>query len=403
MKIFWMVNIECPPLSKACGRGGQNSGPWIVTLAKELSGRTDLELVIAHASPLYKCRTAIEDNGITYLGIPRRGGRRTGVASQADIDCMAMEVAACKPDVIHVFGSEFSYGLSAAQTGIPTVLRIQGILNAYLKVYFADLSIPDIIRFPEMLLHRWYFASRRKQELKVFSVIKNYEGQSLWDKAWVEYFAPDASYTRNAPILRSPFMEPVWNSGCMEKFRLISFSNIAPYKGLKTLLLALSILKKTIPEISLTLIGSMPHRGAGAYYHHLIKKLNLNDLVNIVPTCTAEKIAGHFAGSHLFVNPSFIENESLGRLEAMAAGVPTLCSYAGGMPNTSDEAMPGHFFPAGDHVQLAAYAVRILLNDVLASRLSSEGIDYIRTHHDPEKIAAKTMAMYRECIAAEAK
>lgn len=52
-----------------------------------------------------------------------------------------------KPDIIHVHGTEFSFGLILRKvTQIPVVTSIQGNLTAYDTKYFSGLTMPGILR-----------------------------------------------------------------------------------------------------------------------------------------------------------------------------------------------------------------------------------------------------------------
>jgi hypothetical protein len=62
-----------------------------------------------------------------------------------------------KPNLIHVHGSEFSFGLIQKFTNIPTVLSLQGIVTVYRYKFFSKIMFFDIVRrakFKNLLFFR---------------------------------------------------------------------------------------------------------------------------------------------------------------------------------------------------------------------------------------------------------
>lgn len=65
--------------------------------------------------------------------------------------------------------------------------------------------------------------------------------------------------------------------------------------------------------------------------------------------------------------PSEKESFGLVALEAMACGVPTIGSIAGGIPELVVPGETGFLAPIGDTKRMADYAVQLLSNDALAA------------------------------------
>jgi glycosyltransferase involved in cell wall biosynthesis len=73
--------------------------------------------------------------------------------------------------------------------------------------------------------------------------------------------------------------------------------------------------------------------------------------------------------------PSEKESFGLVALEAMAAGVPTIGSDAGGIPEVVAHGETGFLAPVGHTAQMAAYALALLRNPALYGRISEAAAD----------------------------
>jgi len=112
--------------------------------------------------------------------------------------------------------------------------------------------------------------------------------------------------------------------------RLITtLSADSPLKGFVYLLEALAELRKTRPELRLTVIGS-PARKSKTRKD--LKRLRVKDVVEFTGKVEEEAIPRAYAGSAVAVIPSLYEGFSFPAGEAMACGVPVVGTTAGALP-----------------------------------------------------------------------
>ncbi len=134
-------------------------------------------------------------------------------------------------------------------------------------------------------------------------------------------------------------------------------SSDQPLKGLRYLLEALAMLRRSRPELRLLLIGKLRPDGPNG---RLLRRLRLDGAVQVLSDLSADEIAAHYARSTLAVAPSLYEGFGLPAAEAMACGVPVVCTDGGALPETVGDA--GLVVPRGDAGQLAQ-AIETLLAD----------------------------------------
>ena len=155
MKVLWVVNILMPPLSKKI-TGKDSGGLWMEALLSELKGKKDVEIVVATA---YKVKTpvTVEDDGIKYYALPDDYAIYYNENKKKNLKAWKQLIDAEKPDVIHIFGTEFAHGLCALKVkgDIPAVIHLQGIMKSIARFYQAGipyktlkktLTLRDIIR-----------------------------------------------------------------------------------------------------------------------------------------------------------------------------------------------------------------------------------------------------------------
>ena len=94
--------------------------------------------------------------------------------------------------------------------------------------------------------------------------------------------------------------------------------------------------------------------------------------------------------------------EQFGRVlvEAMASGLPVVGSDSGEIPHVIGEA--GLIFPEGDVAALRVHLARLLGDASLRERLGRRGRERVLAHYTQARIAAQTVAVYREMLSAHA-
>jgi glycosyltransferase involved in cell wall biosynthesis len=102
-----------------------------------------------------------------------------------------------------------------------------------------------------------------------------------------------------------------------------------------------------------------------------------------------------YAGADVFVYPSLMEGFGLPLLEAMANGIPVVCSCAGPLREVAGEAAV--FFDPTD-VQDMARAIREILGDIaLRERLVASGLKRVQQFSFC-RAAKETLSLYREVM-----
>ncbi len=101
----------------------------------------------------------------------------------------------------------------------------------------------------------------------------------------------------------------------------------------------------------------------------------------------------------LFLLTSGSESFGLAPLEAMACGVPVVCSDVGGLPELVRGSEAGFLCPLGDIHAFSEACVKILTDDSLHAEMAKHAREYVVRHYDTHAIIGQYEEYYEEVIA----
>ena len=166
-----------------------------------------------------------------------------------------------------------------------------------------------------------------------------------------ERFAPD-------PVLRQRFREHL---DLGERPTILCLSRLVPRKGQDVLIRALPLIRRTIPDATLVIVGGGPY---GKTLRDLAADTGVADHVIFTGSVPADDLAAYHNIADVFAMPSRtrgrgLDVEGLGivYLEASASGVPVVAGLSGGAPETIEEGVTG---TAVDGTDVDAVALAIL-------------------------------------------
>lgn len=161
------------------------------------------------------------------------------------------------------------------------------------------------------------------------------------------------------------------------------------YKGIDTLIEALTLLPAAAPRTRLV------HVGVGAYRPHLERlaaRLGVADRVTFTgPLPTVEAVRQQMDAADLFVMPSRTEGLPRALIEAMARALPAVGSTAGGIPELLD---PEHLVPPDDPAALATVVTRLLTHPEALATASARNLARARDF-SAETLDARRAQFYR--------
>lgn len=170
---------------------------------------------------------------------------------------------------------------------------------------------------------------------------------------------------------------------------ILCVSTIEPRKNLPLLLEAYAALRPRCPDVGLVLAG-----GKGWLYESFferLRSLGLENQVTLTGYVPESDLPGLINCAEVFAYPSMFEGFGLPPLEAMACGIPVVCSNASSLPEVVGEA--GMLLPPDDVRGWAEALTRLLTDSALHADLRARGLARAR-QFTWETAARKTLEVY---------
>ena len=175
---------------------------------------------------------------------------------------------------------------------------------------------------------------------------------------------------------------------------VVTASRLIRRKSPDLLVSAFARVLKVVPDAKLVIAGS------GREEDNLscqIKDLNIINSVFMVGELSKEKVAQLMAAADVFVLPSKMESFGLSLLEASAAGVPAVCSNAGGVPEVFQDGFNALLYPPGDDNAMAKAIIRLIQDKELAKAISTNAVE-TASRFTWEMAAELTTRVYEEVL-----
>jgi len=154
------------------------------------------------------------------------------------------------------------------------------------------------------------------------------------------------------------------------KDRIIVFiGSLEERKGIKYLLKAFPLIKASVPDVKLLIVGK-PLPGQKGYLN-MLKGLAKDQ--NIIFAGTRPDVYDIISAGDMLVVPSL--SEAFGRtvIEAMACGKPVVASNVGGIPEIVEDGKTGILVPPKDEKALADAVIKLFTSKDLAGSMGAAG------------------------------
>ncbi len=181
-----------------------------------------------------------------------------------------------------------------------------------------------------------------------------------------------------------------------EPFTLLFFGRVWPYKGLKYLLAAMPLIANKFPEIQLIIAGK--GEDLKKYFPPGSEHANVEILNEFIPP---EMVASIFNRSKVVVLP-YIEASQSGVVSlAYGLGKLVVASAIGGLQEIVQPEKDGLLVPPADSQALANAVIRLLSDSSLQQNLQLAALQRCQQDLNWKKIAAHTVEVYHQAIAAK--
>lgn len=357
----------------------------------------DVEFVLTSSTPEEVVRTDLSEE--IPLVLLQEHGPRKGLRVLSSIICRIFEAFKMPVPAYAAYLSFISeYSKEIKQ------LRQKLIANPELTIIaFLQPSIPMAVFAARGLPNRIIISERGNPE----RLMKKRYGEKFIQKYYAQisvavFQTKEARDTYPADVrekgvvisnpIKSNLPEPF--AGKRNK-NITTFCRISIQKNLPMLIQAYSLLHQEYPEYKLRIIGdALNEEGQEVQraIHEQMKQLELEGAVEILPF--SSNVHEDILEDFMYVNSSDYEGISNAMLEAMAIGMPVVCTDCpiGGAHATIQHEVNGMLVPVGDTQAMYLAMKQIIEDEELAQRLSSNAAK-LRESLSLENIAKQWMEL----------
>ena len=411
MKVLWF-EISTPSRYKDDGRvvgGWQDALEYIVKDCREI------ELYIAFETEESDAKVKVIE-GVTYIPMvthysfaERKLRNWTWKVNEDKVIPLGRKVIEVyKPDIIHVFGNEWPFGLLAQNTDIPLVIHIQGSIIPYNNaLYPPKYNGYTFVRAAGWNLrkdwHRLFGYYKNKSHLtmeeRTWKCVKHYMGRTSWDKALVNTLTKGSTYHHVEEALRPTFLEnkKLWSCPNGGKLRLLSTGCSSFWKGIDVMLKTAHVLKEAGVDFEWNVAG-----GLSSELKEIVEKKEglryADNNINILGFCTPEQLIDMMCNSTMYVHTAYIENSPNSICEAQLVGMPIVSTMVGGISTLVRNGEEGDLLPANDPWQIANAIMELSKDKERMMRYSKNSREHALERHNPEYIMNQLLKCYKDLV-----
>jgi len=411
MKLLWVCNMV-PGEVRAKVSGEYGSAFWVDHV---LSGIRQTQINLRILCRGGEARGELDDR-CSFVLFPTLPPHQYSGELEA---LFLQELKDFQPDVIHIWGSEYSHTLAMVNAAEKldmlgrVAISIQGLCYIYDRHYHEGVptsvvrgyTFRDLIRRNNILGQQKLFTLRGKWEKQALQKVSHVMGRTDWDRACVESINPNARYHYCSETLREPFYQNAWSYEACSKHRIFASSCSYPVKGFHYLLEAFAQLVKKYPDAILAVPGKdfrdvstwqkrIRESSYDRYLRKLVKQYQLEDKVEILGSLSAEEMKKQYLLSNVFVLPSTIENSPNSLGEAMLLGTPCVAADVGGVTTMMKHREEGFVYQSTAPYMLAHYVDRLFSMQETAEPMGQAAAAHARRTHDPDKNMEDLLGVY---------
>jgi hypothetical protein len=420
MKVLWLCNSIIPQVSVRLGISNGTGGGWLNQLSDIFDKIDDIELCVV--APFLQRDELVHitfGNKSEFYGFPKKI-REPWRYDDSVEEVFAKILAEFKPDLVHIFGTEFPHTLSMVRVfnnPDKTIIHVQGIISAIAKHYTAFLSekvvkrysFRDFIKRDNIEEQKHKFTLRGEYEIEAIKKVGHVFHRTEWDEAVIKGINPTVCLHYAQEMMRKAFYSGTWNYDDCEKYSIFISQGNYPLKGLHIMLEALRTVRELYSGVKLYIagddiltVGSFKDKIRESYYSKYIRRLiidwDLTGNVEFTGSLSEEKMKQRYLKSNVFVSASSIENSSNSVAEAMLLGVPIISSFVGGCASVVKHRFNGLLYQADAPYILSDYICQIFENTILAEYISGNEIDESKKIYSRETIVKDIVNTYAEIL-----
>lgn len=421
IRVLWLCNIMLPAYAKAHGLSFSVREGWLtgclgrIVDTKE-SERT-IELGVCFPAEGDIASSKEEIDGVEYYGFSENLDNPEIYDSSIE-DRFHVILEDFKPDIVHIFGTEYPHSLAMLRVfGNPdrVLLGIQGVCGRIADEYMAEIpkevqnsaTFRDKLKEDSLIQQQEKFRLRGEHEKEAILLTGNITGRTEFDRKETSLINPEAKYFKMNETMRPVFYQGKWDEKQAEPHSIFLSQGDYPLKGFHFMLKAMPLILEKYPDAHLYVAGNniigkgkskypyfLRASAYGKYIKSLISKNKLKKKVTMLGMLDEEEMKSRLLASNVFVCPSIVENSPNTLAEAMLLGVPVVAAEVGGIPSVMQGGKDGILFERANVEKLAESVLQIFDEPVIAGVYGDNARMHAKQAHDPDANYKRLLEIY---------
>lgn len=255
-----------------------------------------------------------------------------------------------------------------------------------------DVYSAGAVEHPLRPLFRWWFTRQLRDQVAGAAAVAYVTGGALQRR----YPAPPGAFATSYSSIhlrasaRTPAPRTVARAAAAGPMHLVTVGSLAQmYKGVDVLLEAIRLGVGRGIDFRLLIVGDGRHRPE---LEERARSLGIAERVRFVGRVAAADLVAHLDAADVFVLASRSEGLPHAIIEAMARGLPSIGSTAGGIPELL---LPEDLVAPGDHLALADKLCEVVADPERMARMSARNWEVSAQYLD-EELRARRKVFYCE-------
>lgn len=411
MKVLWF-EVTQPYLY---AQSGLVIGGWQDSLEKIVRTCRDIELHVAFATYDANAQVKVVD-GVTYhplrmcYSLVEKVQKRFSWKPEEkhSVEEALRVIDFVKPDLIHVFGCEWPYGLVAEHVDIPVVIHIQGAIVPYynaqyppkynVSTFVADAGL-NLKKQLRLFCSTMSSKSRRDMESRIWKCVSHYMGRTSWDCALTHTLHSGASYHHVNEALRPSFLSTTkrWRGVGDGRLKLHTTGISTFWKGPDVLLKTAHVLKSMGVDFEWQVAGHIESSIKRVVEKKEGMKFEDNN-ITILGFTQPDDLVDKLCECSIYVHTAYIENSPNSICEAQLLGVPVVSTMVGGIETLVRNGQDGVLVPANDPWRLAYEILRLWNDKGRMLEYSESTRKFALERHNPDNILRDLLLCYNSLI-----
>jgi glycosyltransferase involved in cell wall biosynthesis len=178
---------------------------------------------------------------------------------------------------------------------------------------------------------------------------------------------------------------------------VISTRNLNPIYNLETLVRAIPLVLKQVPQTNFIIIGDGVQK---IYLQDLAKSLGVIDKVEFTGHLPHNQLPGYLASADVYVSTSLSDGSSVSMLEAMSCGPAPIVTDVGDVRNWITDGINGFIIPTKRPDLLATHIIQLLKDNEFRKKIKTLNRRIVEARADYQNNMSKMEKTYEQLVEA---